>query len=104
MDNRIKSSLAGKPLLINWRSEKKLIQLQNMSDALVDLLSEPRKEDETMAEMLERQKQALVKNYKEAADIMFEFTDDEPDWEDEDFPQGEMEYNQVLFMKPTLKI
>jgi hypothetical protein len=104
MDNRIKSSLAGKPLLINWRSLKKIEQLQNMSDALVDLLSEPKKEDETIVEKLERDRQALVKNYKEAAEIMFEFTDGEPDWEDEDFPQGEMEYNQVLFMKPTVRI
>lgn len=104
MDNRIKSSLAGKPLLINWRSLKKIEKLQNMSDALVDLLSEPKKEDETIVEKLERDRQALVKNYKEAAEIMFEFTDGEPDWEDEDFPQGEMEYNQVLFMKPTVRI
>ena len=104
MDNRIKSSLAGKPLLINWRSLKKIEQLQNMADALVDLLSEPKKEDETIVEKLERDRQALVKNYKEAAEIMFEFTDGEPDWEDEEFPQGEMEYNQVLFMKPTVRI
>lgn len=102
MDNRIKSTLAGKPLLINWRSLKKIKELQDMSEAMTKSLQEPKREDETMAEKLERDRQMLIDTYSKSAEIMFEFTDGEPDWADEDFPQGEMEYNQVLFMKPTM--
>ena len=80
------------------------MELQEMTNAMVDSLKEEKREDETIEEKLERDRQTLIENNRKASLIMFEFTDGEPDWEDDDFPQGELEYNQVLFMKPTVKI
>ena len=104
MDNRIKSTLAGKPMLINWRSLKKITELQEMEEKLLASITEEKKKGESIDEKLERDRQELNDFYKKASEIMFEFTDGEPDWEDDDFPQGEMEYNKALFMQPTLKI
>lgn len=95
MDNRIVKSLGGHKLRINWRSPKKLDEVRELASKMYDDVSE--------ADSPEASNEILETYYKDSAGIMFEFEYELPEdfWSYEDFPQGEFEVLQQLFMNPT---
>jgi len=99
MDNRIRKSLGGIPLRINFRTPR---QVENLRKKAVKFA----KELEDIGDDVDKTNEAMAEYYKEACDIMFEFEEDLPDdfFAHEDFPQGEFEYLQVFFMSPTKAI
>ena len=92
MDNRLKNSLGGHALRINWKTPKQVGELVEMSKA-IDLEWDS--------------KQTMQNFYKPACELMFDFIDEPKDefWEDWDnFPYGEFEVLQSFFMNPTKAI
>jgi len=96
MDNRIRKSLGGIPLRINFRTPR---QVENLRQRALEFHTQVTEAGDD----LEASKAATQAYYKDASDLMFEFTEEVPDdfFDYEDFPQGEFEYLQQLFMNPT---
>ena len=112
MDDRIKSTLNGKAIKIQWRSRKKLNEVQDLasefSEKAFDLgmkiatAKTKKTRDKLNAQAVEDQ----IDYYLKSGAIMFEFDDGFPErewWADEDFPQGEFEAKQQLFYSPIRK-
>jgi hypothetical protein len=96
MDNRIRKSLGGIPLRINFRTPRQVEELRKKAVQLG-------KDLEKAGDDVEKSNAILVQYYEDASDIMFEFEQELPDgfFGYDDFPQGEFEYLQGFFMQPT---